>query len=95
MKIVNRRKKEEADKRFGDLIRKQVNDRLQAQADTASADTVFAQLEDATVRNCVRVLIGFWQFCFRLCVFVALSTVALCVDVCINCADILCGIFCA
>jgi hypothetical protein len=53
MKIVNRRKKEEADKRFGDLIRKQVNDRLQAQADTASADTVFAQLEDATVRTCV------------------------------------------
>jgi hypothetical protein len=58
MKIVNRRKKEEADKRFGDLIRKQVNDRLQAQADTASADTVFAQLEDATVRTYVRILIA-------------------------------------
>lgn len=49
MKKVNRRKKEEADKRFGDLLRKQVNDHNQAANDTADADTLFAQLEDATV----------------------------------------------
>lgn len=51
MKIVNRRKKEEADKRFGDLLRKQVNDHLQAKQNTADSDTVFAALEDATVRT--------------------------------------------
>jgi hypothetical protein len=49
MKVVNRRKKEEADKRFGDLLRKQVNDHLKAASDTADADTLFAKLEDATV----------------------------------------------
>lgn len=50
MKVVNRRKKEEADKRFGDLLRKQVNDHLKAASDTADSDTLFAKLEDATVR---------------------------------------------
>jgi hypothetical protein len=49
MKVVNRRKKEEADKRFGDLLRKQVNDHLKAASDTADSDTLFAKLEDATV----------------------------------------------
>lgn len=49
MKVVNRRRKEEADKRYGDLLRKQVHDRLQAKSDTADADTLFARLEDATV----------------------------------------------
>uniref|UniRef100_A0A7S3GV59 Trichohyalin-plectin-homology domain-containing protein n=1 Tax=Spumella elongata TaxID=89044 RepID=A0A7S3GV59_9STRA len=47
MKIVNRRKKEEADKRFGDLLRKQVNDHTQRMNDTASDDVNFAALEDA------------------------------------------------
>lgn len=49
MKMVNRRKKEEADKRFGDLLRKQVHDHERQASDTASADTRFAELEDATV----------------------------------------------
>lgn len=49
MKVVNKKKKEEADARFGALLRKQVNDHTQRMNDTADADTLFAKLEDATV----------------------------------------------
>ncbi len=49
MKIVNRRKKEEADAHFGNLLRKQVDDHTQRMNDGASDDQMFAALEDARV----------------------------------------------
>ena len=58
MKIVKRKQKEEADLRFGNLLRKQVNDHTQKMTDTADADTLFAKLEDATVSwSCLQMFL--------------------------------------
>jgi hypothetical protein len=50
MKIVNKKKKDEADAKFGALIRQQVEAAQKKDSDTANADSAFAQMEDATVR---------------------------------------------
>lgn len=67
MKVVNRKKKEEADARFGALLRKQVNDHTQAINDTADADTLFAKLEDATVRTPLMYMLILCVVCIMYC----------------------------
>jgi len=50
-KVVERRRKEQADADYGRLLRQQVNDNDMLKKNTKDSDTLFAQLEDATSKR--------------------------------------------